>query len=222
MLSPSLPHPSSPRSSTLNMDDDDYDELYPAQYATRKDDAQPVFLNGIPPEFQRFQPENRLLTPLSAKFPAPDPKRQLPRFTHRRAASLNYTWSFVFGGRRRRISLPIITWEHVWAWCRYSVFFVVDLVRGRRVGGANLARDMFMDCLSVFLAAGLTWSVDSVGGFCGDSPFSWNPHWRLIVVASRGLFTLTVKNGVLRTKVRENDLRYAIPDSLISNVPRSR
>ena len=155
-----LPTPlPSPRSSALDIGDDDYDELYPAQYATRRDDTPPVFLNGIPPEFQRFQPEHRLLTPLSAKFPAPDPKRQLPRFTHRRAASLNYTWSFTLGGRRRRISLPIITREHVWAWCRYSVSFVADLLRGRRVGGANLTRDMLMDCLSVFLAAGLTWSV---------------------------------------------------------------
>lgn len=159
MLTP-LPSPlPSPRSSALNIDDDDYDELYPAQYATRRDDTPPVFLNGIPPEFQRFQPENRLLTPLSAKFPAPDQKRQLPRFTHRRAASLNYTWSFVLGGRRRRVSLPILTREHLWAWCRYSVSFVMDLVRGRRVGGANLTRDMLMDCLSVFLAASLTWSA---------------------------------------------------------------
>lgn len=158
-LSP-LPTPRpSPRSSTLNLDDDDYDELYPAQYATRRDDLPPVFLNGIPPEFQRFQPENRLLTPLSSKFPMPDPKRELPRFTHRRAASLNYTWSFVFGGRRRRLSMPILTWEHLWAWFQGSVSFALDLVRGRRVGGANLARDMLMDCLSVFLAAGLTWSV---------------------------------------------------------------
>ena len=155
-LSP-IPSPlSSPRSPAFNIDDD-YDELYPAQYATRKDDAPPIFLNGIPPEFQRFQPENRLLTPLSAKFPAPDPKRQLPRFTHRRAASLNYTWSFVFKGRRRRISLPMLTRKHLQAWCRYSVSFVTDLVRGRRVGGANLARDMLMDCLSVLLAASLTW-----------------------------------------------------------------
>ena len=157
-LSP-LPSPfSSPRSSAFNIDDD-YDELYPTQYATRKDDAPPVFLNGIPPEFQRFQPENRLLTPLSSKFPPPDQKRQLPSFTHRRAASLKYTWSFVFKGRRRRISLPIITPEHPRAWCRSSMFFVIDLVRGRRVGGENLGRDMFMDCLSVFLAAGLTWSA---------------------------------------------------------------
>ena len=158
MLSP-LPSPlHSPRMSALDMDDD-YDELYPAQYATRREDDPPVFLNGIPPEFQRFQPENRALTPLSTKFPMPDPRRELPRFTHRRAASLNYTWSFVFGGRRRRLSIPILTWAHIWAWCRGSVFFVLDLVRGRRVGGANLARDMLMDCLSVFLAAGLTWSV---------------------------------------------------------------
>lgn len=159
MLS-SLPSPHhSPRLSALEIDDDDYDELYPVQYATRKDDTPPVFLNGIPPEFQRFQPENQLLTPLSAKFPAPDPNRQLPRFTHRRAASLNYTWSFVFKGRRRRISFPVLTSEHLWAWCRYLVYFVADLMRGRRVGGANLTRDMFMDCLSVFLAAGLTWSA---------------------------------------------------------------
>ena len=158
-LSP-LPSPlNSPRSSALNIDGDDYDELYPAQYATQKDDNPPVFLNGIPPEFRRFQPENRLLTPLSTKFPSPDPKRRLPRFTHRRAASLKYTWSFVFRGRRRRISLPIITPEHPQAWCRYSVSFVTDLLRGRRAGGANLARDMLMDCLSVFLAAGLTWSA---------------------------------------------------------------
>jgi len=154
-LSP-LPSPRpSPRTSTLSLVDDDYDELYPTQYATRRDDFPPVFLNGIPPEFQRFQPENRLPTPLSTKFPM----QQLPRFTHRRAASLNFTWSFVFGGRRRRLSMPILTREHIWAWCQHSVFFVVDLVRGRRVGGANLARDMLMDCLSVFLAAGLTWSV---------------------------------------------------------------
>ena len=152
-----LPSPlPSPRPS---VSDDDYDELYPAQYATRRDDLPPVFLNGIPPEFQQFQPENRILTPLSAKFPGPDPMRQPPRFTHRRAASPNYTWSFVLWGRRRRISLPILTLEQIWAWCRYFAFFVGDLLRGRRVGGANLARDMFMDCLSVFLAAGLTWSV---------------------------------------------------------------
>lgn len=147
------------RSSTLNLDDDDYDELYPTQYATRRDDVPPVFLQGIPPEFQRFQPENRLLTPLSAKFPAPDPTRQLARFAHRRAASLNYTWSFVLGGRRRRISLPILTREHVWAWCQRSMSFVMDLVKGRRVGGANLTRDMIMDCLSVTLAAAMTWSA---------------------------------------------------------------
>lgn len=154
-----LPSPlHSPRASALNIDDDDYDELYPVQYATRRDDTPQVFLGGIPPEFQRSQPESRLLTPLSSKFPLPDPKRR-PRFTHRRAASLNYTWSFVVGGRRRRISLPIITRELVWAWCRYAVLFVVDIMRGRRVGGANLTRDMFMDCLSVFLAAGLTWSA---------------------------------------------------------------
>lgn len=152
-----LPSPfPSPRTSGSNIDDDDYDELYPTQYATRRDDTPPVFLNGIPPEFQR---DNRLLTPLSANFPAPDSKQQLPRFTHRRAASLNYTWSFVFGGRRRRISIPILTRGHLWAWWRCSAYFVVDLVRGRRVGGTNLTRDMLMDCLSVFLAAGLTWSV---------------------------------------------------------------
>ena len=150
------PHPS-PRSAALKIEDDDYDELYPAQYATRRDDSPPIFLSGIPPEFQRSQPEHRVVTPLSAKFPGPD--RQLPRFIHRRAASSNYTWSFVFGGKRRRVSIPIITREHVWALCRYSAFFAWDLVKGRRVGGANLARDMFMDCLSVFLAAGLTWSV---------------------------------------------------------------
>lgn len=152
------PRPS-PRSATFNGEDEDYDELYPAQYATRKDDRPPVFLNGIPPEFLRFQPENRMVTPLSAKFPAPD--RQLPRFLHKRAASLNYTWSFVFGGKRRRISVPVVTREHVWAFCQHSASFVWDLVKGRRVGGANLARDMFMDCLSVFLAAGLTWSTTS-------------------------------------------------------------
>lgn len=159
MLTPNPSPHHSPRSSTLNIDDDEYDELYPTQYATRRDDLPPVFLNGIPPEFQQFQPENRILTPLSAKFPAPDPKRQPPRFTHRRAASLNFTWSFVLRGRRRRISLPILTGDFIWAWYRYLESFTVDLVRGRRVGGANLARDMFMDCLSVFLAAGLTWSV---------------------------------------------------------------
>lgn len=156
------PHPSprpSPRLSPLDLDDDDYDELYPAQYATRRDDLPPVFLNGLPPEFRQSQPENQLLTPLSAKFPAPDPKRQLPLFTHRRAASLNWTWSFVAGGRRRRVSLPILTRKQVWAWCRYSGSFVMDLARGRRAGGANLARDMLMDCLSVFLAAGFTWSA---------------------------------------------------------------
>ena len=147
----------SPRSAAFRIEDDDYDELYPAQYATRRDDNPPVFLNGIPPEFQRFQPENRVITPLSAKFPAPD--RQLPRFIHRRAASLNYTWSFIFGGRRRRISVPVVTREHVWALCRHSALFAWDLVKGKRAGGANLTRDMFMDCLSVFLAAGLTWSV---------------------------------------------------------------
>lgn len=159
MLSPNPSPYHSPRPSSLNISDDDYDELYPAQYATRRDDFPPVFLNGIPPEFQQFQPENRVLTPLSAKFPAPGPKQKPPSFTHRRAASLNYTWSFVFRGRRRRISVPVPSGKFVRAWCRYSAFFVVDLVRGRRVGGANLARDMFMDCLSVFLAAGLTWSV---------------------------------------------------------------
>jgi len=154
-----LPSPfPSPRTSAFDIDGDEYDELYPTQYATRRDDNPPVFLNGIPPEFQRFQPDNRLLTPLSAKFPAPDPK-QLPRFTHRRAASLNYTWSFVVGGRRRRISMPILTRERLWAWWRCSAFFVVDLARGRRVGGTNLTRDMLMDCLSVFLAASLTWSA---------------------------------------------------------------
>lgn len=147
----------SPRLTPLKIEDDDYDELYPAQYATRRDDRPPVFLNGIPPEFQRFQPENRVFTPLSAKFPAPD--RLLPRFIHRRAASLNYTWSFVFGGKRRRISVPIVTREHVLALCQHSAVFTWDLVKGRRVGGANLARDMFMDCLSVFLAAGVTWSA---------------------------------------------------------------
>ena len=156
------PRPSplpSPRSSVLNLDDDDYDELYPTQYATRRDDVPPVFLGGIPPEFQRFQPEKRPLTPLSLKFPAPDPTRQSPRFTHRRTTSLHYTWSFVLGGRRRRISLPILTRKRVWAWCRHSVSFVMDLVRGRRVGAANLTRDMLMDCLSVSLAAGMTWSA---------------------------------------------------------------
>ena len=147
----------SPRSASLRVQDDDYDELYPAQYATRRDDRPPVFLSGIPPEFQRFQPENRMVTPLSAKFPAPD--KQLPPFIHRRAASLNYTWSFIFGGRRRRISVPIVSREHVLALCRRSAFFAWDFVSGRRVGGANLTRDMFMDCLSVFLAAGLTWSA---------------------------------------------------------------
>ena len=150
------PH-QSPRSAALRIEDDDYDELYPAQYATRKDDRPPVFLNGIPPEFQRSQPENRIVTPLSTKFPPPD--RQLPRFLHRRAAGSNYSWSFVFGGKRRRVSIPIITGEHVWALCRHSALFAWDLVSGKRVGGANLTRDMFMDCLSVFLASSLTWSV---------------------------------------------------------------
>lgn len=158
-LSPFASPIGSPRSSALNLDDDEYDELYPAQYAVRKDEAPPVFLNGIPPEFQRFQPENRLVTPLSAKFPSPDPARLLPRFTHRRAASLNYTWSFVFRGRRRRLSIPMLRWELLWAWCRHSAFFVVDLARGKRVGGENLTRDMVMDCLSVFLAASTTWSA---------------------------------------------------------------
>ena len=153
-----LPSPlHSPRSAMLNIEDDDYDELYPSQYAIRREEKSPVFLNGIPPEFQRFQPENRVFTPLSAKFPTPD--QQLPRFTHRRAASLSYTWSFVFRGRRRRISIPILTREHVWAWCQHSASFALDLVRGKRVGGANLTRDMIMDSFSVFLAAGLTWSA---------------------------------------------------------------
>lgn len=147
----------SPRSANLKIEDDDYDELYPVQYATRRDDRPPIFLSGIPPEFQRFQPENRIMTPLSAKFPAPD--RQLPRFIHRRAASLNYTWSFIFGGKRRRVSVPIVTREHVWIFCRDLALFTWDLVRGRRVGGANLTRDMFLDCMSVFFAAGLTWSA---------------------------------------------------------------
>ena len=155
MLSP-LP---SPLNSPRPLEDDDYDELYPAQYATRRDDMPPVFLNGIPPEFQQFDPESRLRTPLSAKFPAPDPLRQLPRLTHRRGASAKYTWSFVFGGRRRRISVPIITPERAWAWCRSSASFVTDLLRGRRVGGVDLTRDLLMDCLSVFFTAGLTWSV---------------------------------------------------------------
>ncbi|KAF9793237.1 hypothetical protein BJ322DRAFT_113506 [Thelephora terrestris] len=156
-LSP-LPSPlASPRSAALNIEDEDYDELYPTQYATRRDDRPPIFLTGVPPEFQRFQQESRVATPLSAKFPGPD--RLLPRVTHRRAASTNYTWSFVFGGRRRRIAIPILTREQVWGWCRHSAFFASDLVKGRRVGGANLARDMLMDCLSVFLAASLTWSA---------------------------------------------------------------
>lgn len=153
-----LPSPfPSPRSAALNLEDDDYDELYPTQYATRRDDRPPIFLTGVPPEFQRFQPENRLATPLSAKFPTPD--RLLPRVTHRRAASSNFTWSFVFGGRRRRIAIPMLTREQIWDWCRHSAIFAWDLARGRRVGGANLARDMFMDCVSVFLAASLTWSA---------------------------------------------------------------
>lgn len=159
MLSPFTSPPGSPRFSALNIDDDDYDELYPAQYAARKDDTPPVFLNGIPPEFQRFQPENRVITPLSAKFPSPDTTRLLPRFTHQRAASLNYTWSFVFRGRRRRVSMPMLTREQLWAWYRHLALFVMDLARGRRVGGENLTRDMLMDCLSVFLAASLTWSA---------------------------------------------------------------
>ena len=155
-VSPSPSPRHSPRAAVLHIEDDDYDELYPAQYATRRDERPTLFLSGIPPEFQRFQPENRIATPLSAKFPTPD--RLLPRLTHRRAASLNYTWSFVLGGRRRRISIPILTREFVWDWCRHSASFTLDLVRGKRVGGADLTRDMLMDCLSVFLAAGLTWS----------------------------------------------------------------
>ena len=155
-LSPAPSPLASPRSSTLNIQDDDYDELYPAQYATRKDERPPVFLSEIPPEFQRFQPEHRMVTPLSAKFPGPD--RSLPRLTHRRSPPLHYTWSFVLRGRRRRISISIPTCEQVWAWCRHSVLFTSDLLRGRRAGGANLTRDVLMDTLSVFLAASLTWS----------------------------------------------------------------
>lgn len=145
------PLPTSARSPGLNpAEDDDYDELYPAQYAIRRDEMFQLS-NGHYEDEELLKPHSTL----STYFPAPKAKDVVP---HKYDGSrLPWSWSFVLVGRRHRITVPLLSLQ-LFSTCGAGVrVFFHDLIMGRRAGRDNLPRDVIMDCASVFFSAFGLW-----------------------------------------------------------------
>jgi ethanolamine phosphate phosphodiesterase len=147
---PSPLPPPSPGPNSL-ADDNDYDELYPAQYAIRREEPVNHLSNGHYEEEETLRPQSTL----SAYFPTPGSKALDP---HKYDGSrLPWSWSFVLAGRRRRITVPPLSSRILYT-CGSGVgAFGYDLIMGRRVGRDNIPRDVIMDCAGVFLFAFGLW-----------------------------------------------------------------
>lgn len=133
---------------------EDDDELYPVQYAARREDPSSQFLHaGHHEDEENHGP----LSTLSAYFPAPKSANSA-RFMDN-GSGLPWSHSFVFAGRRRRITLPGSPRNFFYAVGNTVWSLICDLFKGRRGSGRYLSRDVFLDCSVVFIAAISWWCL---------------------------------------------------------------
>lgn len=147
LMSP-LPSPPSERFG----DGEEDDELYPVQYAARSEESASQFLHvGNHEEEEHHGPSSTF----SAYFPAPRSSNSERYMDY--GSRLPWSHSFVFAGRRRRITLPSPPGTMLSDVGQAIWLLACDLVKGKRGGSQYVSRDVFLDCSVVFIAAASWW-----------------------------------------------------------------